>query len=434
MSPVNSIISQLSSVDYSFAHYYADNKKELESNEAPIKPVYTYETTSKVARIASEIFNWVLSFVFLPYGIYRLLHWVAGRHIVPAQTDPYAGILRKKLLKALLGTPPRKFTYNNNNFRKSFMPHQKIAEHQQNLKEADPETYSKHTSELLMAKRISVVVDGKKIDAMMFGKKGNLNNKKWVLVSNGNGSTLESTLAFNSTTVVEQVNKLGFNFLIYNYQGIAGSEGWVTRNTMVNTHRGMLRFLEDNKRGIGAKKIIQLGVSIGGGVQGQAMRAHKLLKSIKYVFVKYLTFSCISKVPRNPILALLLRIFGWEFSSTYSSKRLEKKKKPEIVIQKAQKLNPSKASMIEGDGLIHKKSAHAYNLLSEKTKWKHKKFIGVSVQHFETPKERIERDKIINTIKESLSRDYQGFDMDYRSRSHRDRTISSSKAKKALVA
>ena len=84
------------------------------------------------------------------------------------------------------------------------------------------------------------------------------------------------------------------NAIVFNYPGVGASSGLPNRQAMAKTYRAMLNFLEDRTNGIGATEIIGYGHSIGGGVQGDALKTHELKKDVKYVFVKSRTFSDLS--------------------------------------------------------------------------------------------------------------------------------------------
>lgn len=416
METIQNFINKVSMDDFNYPQYLLDNRKEIISSKPPAKPVYKVETRSKATRIAIEIILGVLSVLFLPYGFYRLIHLLGGKIIVPAQWNTEHDLFRERFCLALFGmgsTVTVKDKDNNKHHVKVFSHIAKEQKGGVSLKEEEkvinlfPPLEKEKTDNYLVAKRISVLVDGKKIDAVVLGRKNNLNNKRWTLFSNGNGTTLEGNLAYSSGDIVEQINKLGTNFLLYNYQGVGASEGWSTRNGMVNAHKAMLKFLEDEKKGIGAKEIIQRGISIGAGVQGHAMKTHKIKKDIKYVFVKNQTFSQLSKVP-GPFLGSLMKFFGWELSSVSSSKKLEKEEKPEIIIQTAHKVRELKAEQIKNDGRIPKRGAHAYRLLSLKEKWKHKVFIGTSAMHCEMF-DRTTTNKIFASINHALQTGYAGF-------------------------
>lgn len=363
MENIQKFINAVSASDFDYSQYLSSHREEFISKKSPSEPSYKVETTSKAARIATEIILGILSVVFLPYGLYRLMHLIAGKIIVPAQ-----------------------WRGDHHELRKAFVD--RLA----NDKSANS----------LVAKRISVMVNGNKIDAWILGRKDTLNNKRWTLISDGNNATVEGRLS-NLNDINKKIDELGTNILLYNYQGVGASEGWATREGIVDAHKAMVSFLEDE----GAKEIIQWGVSIGGGVLGHAMKNHKMKEGVKYVFVKEQTFSKISKVP-GPFLGGLIRFFGWELSSVSSSKKLENEKKPEIILQTANTMDCLTPENVKHDGVIPKEGAHAFNILNSSQKWSHKKIIGLRAGHcFGLGYAEISC--VMNTIKYALQKEYTGF-------------------------
>ncbi len=369
MESIQSFIKNASSGSYSISEYL--KSEELLSEKTPQTPAYTVETTSRVQRIALEIILGILSVLFFPYGIYRLVHILGGLEIVRAQWMPQCRMPRDKFIKRL----------------------------QENAIE-DP-------AKSLVLKRISISVDGRLIDAMIFGKRENLENKRWTLVSNGNSMSIEVGLTKGYEELLRQVNELGTNILLYNYQGVGGSEGWSTRDGIINAHKACVRFLEDETEGVGAEELIQWGISIGGGVQGLAMASHPPKKGIKHVLLKNQTFSEISKVPGH-FLGGIIKMFGWEIGTNASSEMMEEKGIPEIILQTASNFTHVKAEDILDDGLISDASSYAKDLLQKKTKWMHKKFIGLKIGHCKHFN-RHERKKIYACVKRALLPEYAGF-------------------------
>ena len=127
--------------------------------------------TSKINRKAEETILGVLSLAFPPYGIYRLLHLKAGEIIVMGQNQSVEDL---------------------NKDRGGF--------HAVLLKQ-----HQKSRKDQILAKRVSVLVDGKKIDAMIVGRKNNLKNKRWTLLSNGTNGTYENTLHNNFYKIKRKV-------------------------------------------------------------------------------------------------------------------------------------------------------------------------------------------------------------------------------------
>ncbi|MEI8366334.1 MAG: CPn0927/CPn0928 family alpha/beta hydrolase fold protein [Parachlamydiaceae bacterium] len=216
--------------------FYNDryNACELQSNKVQVPVAYTYTTGHKAIRIAKQLF----SMLFFPLGIYKLIHSLAGQiAILPACN------YLKKDVDALRS-------------RVSFNGEWKY-------------------------KRITVAVDGYKIDAVIVGKAATLNNGRWVLASNGNGELYETTLVYHSD-FKEILSSIKGNGIVFNYPGVGASSGPPSRQAMAKAYRAILTFLEDQKNGIGAKEIIGYGHSIGAGVQSDALEAHELKKDVKY--------------------------------------------------------------------------------------------------------------------------------------------------------
>lgn len=323
---------------YNQTDYEEITREEMESSKPLNKPIYTHITENKIWRIVKDIF----SVIIFPIGLYRLIHAIAGKIIVPASLRSSAYV---------------------NNIRKTV-----------NLKSE------------WKVKRISVEVDGYTIDATIMGLASTLGNGRWVLSSGGNGEFYENKL--NNYFFKNILTQLEGNAIVFNYPGVGSSSGMPNRSTMAKAYRAMLNFLEDEKKGIGAKEIIGYGLSIGGGVQGEALSSHELKKNVKYVFVKDRTFSDLSTTASHltiRLLGFLVKIFGWNISSVESSKKL---KAPEIIMQTADVATYADVSdhpeKIKDDGVIFAKASLAKKLLEDKQSFVGKKyFMGISQSHNE---------------------------------------------------
>ncbi len=222
-------------------------------------------------------------------------------------------------------------------------------------------------------KRIAVKVDSCVIDAMIIGKRSTLDNGRWVLASNGNGEFYEHKLA--SLPFQKILSNVDGNAIVFNYPGVGDSTGSPNRKTLAKTYKAMLCFLEDKENGIGAKEIIDYGYSLGGGVQGEALKSHKLKEDINYVFVKSRTFSDLSTAVAaltNRFVGLLVKILGWNMSSVESSKKL---KAPEIIMQTV-----DEEDRIKDDDVIFAKASLTGKLMGGKFCEK-KYFIGIPEHH-----------------------------------------------------
>jgi len=326
---------------YNQPDYLAATAQDF-SQHKPLPAIYTWNTESKVVSIATQTF----SIIIFPIGIYKLLHILAGKVALLPASSP-----------SLMG-----YSENHANDSRS------------NILLKDEWKY----------KRITVEVDGYKIDATIVGKASTLNNGRWVLSSNGNGEFYEDKLSC-SPDFKHILNKINGNGIVFNYPGVGSSSGLPNRQAMAKAYRAILSFLEDQKNGIGAREIIGYGYSIGGGVQGDALKTHKLKKDVKYVFVKSRTFSDLSttaSILTSKPLGFLVILLGWNMGSVESSKKLQA---PEIIMQTArvqeyEELNDS--SKIIGDGVIPANASLAQALLDDnKCPKENKLFLGISERH-----------------------------------------------------
>ncbi|MDE3055221.1 MAG: hypothetical protein KGI80_00775 [Verrucomicrobiota bacterium] len=233
---------------------------------------------------------------------------------------------------------------------------------------------------------VELEVDGRKIHGMKVGKAKHLNNGKWVLYSSGNGQFFEHTLLY-SDDFYAQMDHFEYNVLLFHYPGVGKSEGPCTKERMVKSYSALLSFLENE---MSAKEIIGWGFSIGGGVQGEALKEHQLKETVRYCFVKDRTFSDLSSAARDlvrpsligVIAAQLVRAFAWDFSSVESSREL---KAPEVIIQTGEwrdaALMKESGDLSETDEIITKNASLAHKLFSDFHSSHNKKFIVVPEWH-----------------------------------------------------
>lgn len=303
---------------------------------------FIWNTESKVMRIVKQIFSIILP----PLGIYHLLHALAGKiSVLPVSTPRLCGFPPNYALNSRCRIPLEgEWKY----------------------------------------KRMTVEVDGYHIDAIIAGQPSTFNNGRWTLASIGNRSFCEDTLRLKHD-FKQILSEIKSNAIVFNYPGVGASSGLPNRKAMVKAYRAMLALLEDQKNGIGAKEIIGYGHSLGGGVQGDALKEHQLKNEIKYVFVKDRTFADVRTVASyitNKPLGLFITSLGWNFDSVKSSKTLQA---PEIIIQAAQvenykELNDS--SSIVDDKRIPAKASLANALLEDPNySKKNKIIIGVNEGH-----------------------------------------------------
>jgi Chlamydia CHLPS protein (DUF818). len=272
---------------------YVDTTRQEMAQSSTVPAVYTIENESCYERWGKRL----LAVIIFPIGLYNLIHWIAGRILVLSSNWP------------------------------------------------KPEASVELNSEWKY-KRIAIEVDGYTIDAVIMGQAHTLANRKWMLVSHGNNAFYEHLLSNRGETLPYRqeyhamLSALKANAIVFNYPGAGASSGPVSREALAKAYRAVLRFLEDEERGIGAKEIIGYSHSLGGAVQADALKDHQLNDKIKYVFVKRQTFATLSEIAAEhagSFVGKLIQWFGWDIRSIDYSEQLEV---PEIIIHTAEPRPP----------------------------------------------------------------------------------------------
>lgn len=350
------------------AFYRQDGYNRICKEEAKTiltTPSFICVFENKVVRIA----KFILSVMIFPIGIYQCLHVLAGRKIVQSSSRTDLDSCRR-----LNMDPTGEWKY----------------------------------------KRIMVKVDGLAVDGYIVGTQETLGNGRWMLRSCGNYESCEDNLLCRHSNKFKLLKKLNTNMLIFNYPGVGASSGSPTRQAVVKAYLAMLTFLEDEKRGIGAKEIIGYGYSLGGNVQGEALNIHKLKERIKYVFVKDRTFSYLSTTVFDlyskissvvaTVLSNLIIALGYNMNSVESSMKLQA---PEILIQTVKGSTGiiEHSEYIVDDGVISAKASLAKSLLDDpRGHGENKIFIGIQGLHRD-PLKRETIDFLADSIEKCLKLD-----------------------------
>lgn len=300
MNPIQSAIYGPNPFHANAASYAATMESEFAQAKPPREVSYTFNTSR--FNCIKTLIPWVV----FPIGIFRCLHALAGKLVLTSSRESNTAAARQK---------------------KGIVTH---------LKARNAEGWK--------FKRLTIMVDGCRIDATIMGKAETLQNRSWVLASNGRGGMYEHKFDDRGLGFREMLDELESNAIIFNYPGVGGSSGYFPqRKTMAKAYRAMLAFLED-PNGVGAKEIIGYGYSIGGLVQGEALRTHRLKpwNEIKSAFVKNKSCSnfCAAastvqipgrpmpKKPERGFRWLVVKLLGWNLSSRRSSKMMQV---PEII-------------------------------------------------------------------------------------------------------
>lgn len=320
-------------------NYLEKTKKDLALTSLP-SPSYTYETEKKVWRVVKMIF----AIIIFPIGIYFLIHVLIGKFaLLPASRgDTVKGLTHTDLRKKLLEEHP-----------------------------------------YWRFKRLSIDVNGDKIDLMIVGKEKEFYKRKVILFPLGRNECYEYKI-LHAKGFKEILEKVGGIAVVPNYKGVGASKGFPTAKGMVETIRASYKFIEDRLQ---AKEIVTIAHSIGCAIDAEVLLKHPLKQDIKYTFIRRSGFSSyaeaaetyITKKAGKPFGLLaygLVRLFGWNVSTLSSSLELKEK---EIIIQSM------KDGRIVHDGVVGKEASLAYHIQKNKQQAKGEKHIyGVDLTHDES--------------------------------------------------
>ncbi|MBT7264126.1 MAG: hypothetical protein HN831_01440 [Waddliaceae bacterium] len=306
---------------------------------------YGYRIIPPFRRILSKI----LKVVLFPWGLWSLLHTMLGRFslgiisLLPASKPSLLGCCRGY---------------------------------------ADMIRENIDTSGEWKFKRLSVGVKDRVIDVLIVCRPSTLCNGRWLLRSNGNTEFYEERAASSNT--LNFLELLDTNAVFFNYPGVGASSGLPNRNAMVDAYRALLAMLEDHE-GLGATEILGHGFSMGGGIQGDALRGYRLKEGIRYCFIKDRTYSEVSKAVSGlaiSIFSVIAKVLGWNIKPFSSSVSLSC---PEIIIQTADVHDycdiAGAPERIIDDGTISATATLAYALLTTGEKYANKYFLGVPEDH-----------------------------------------------------
>ena len=178
-------------------------------------------------------------------------------------------------------------------------------------------------------KRLTIEVNGNKIDAVIVGKPSTLNNGRWILAAHPIGEVYEERLSPN-TDFMRLASELKSNAIIFNYPSRGTSTGWLTREGAEKAHQAMLKFLEDQHKGIGAKEVIDYSYDSGGWIQESSLKAHDFKRDVKYVVVRNSVWAQLDSLSVGKFVSAFV---GFDCIYFSSSKTLQV---PEIILHPAQ--------------------------------------------------------------------------------------------------
>lgn len=351
-------VSEVSHPEYNPFKFMKDHEAEFSRETPPDKPIFEYSTPTE------------------KYKRSGFLHNLASNVILPAAWN---------------------YQKNAEEIRTDFLKRLQIRN--QNMD--------------LVAKRFSIKVNGKLVDVFITGQRSTIKNGRWIFYATPNLASYEEW--FTRSNMRARMETLKANCIYFNYPGVAGSEGPPNQPDMVEAYKAILKLLED-PNGIAANEIICWGTSIGGGVEGEALKDCTLNENVQHVFIFDQTFGKLDdKTPSHlvheqagvvakKILGGLADTLGkqseWNLDTITASKVLDY---PEVIIQNSDKQSPETVRDIKSDGIITRRTSHARALLKVKpaSQWPKKIFIGVQSKHT-MPYNADEEQRIYEAIKKAL--------------------------------
>lgn len=315
--------------------YDATTQAEFSRNEAPKTPVYSYKSApSTVEEQKTE-------------GVFfAFLRKLAMKIILPASLSSVVFLTYNKLSNLFssktTATVLREDALNEEDHGLEGATVDSILEPQQ------PASSWKY-------KRISIDVNGTLIDAMIVVKETTAQNGRWMIQTQGNCELYERAISPESLKG-GYLEKLQSNGVFFNYQGVGGSQGGTpTPEEMVHAYKAVMKFVEEK---LGAKEIIGHGFSIGGGIQGQALKDFVPKEGVKYAFIAEKTFSKLSKVAESIFkpLGMAVRKLDCEINGDSISDEALKKT---VVVQTG---NRESFELDDTDDVIPKEASLAHAL------------------------------------------------------------------------
>jgi len=299
----------------------SSTRKELR-RASPPPHLYVYRTWNvggvmcSVTTAVKKIFCYkvliplkiIMLIIFFPIGLYYLLRFCVGCCVHPATISWF----RKYVFRDVVGLG--------------------IDQCRENILDRDFEYET-------IVKRFSILVDGYVIDAIAVCRKEDLQYDRWMLCSLGNGEFYEKKVL--SPSLEEQMaNQINSGCIFYNYPNVGRSSGGTFSSKNVTAvHIAFCQFILTQ---LNPKVMIEVGYSIGGGVQGESLRSRALNnQNVQHIFVKCMSFSSLAALlPWQ--CGNLAAFVGWHYDSANSSTGLSHH---EFILQQG---NPR--AMVDDEG------------------------------------------------------------------------------------
>lgn len=193
------------------------------------------------------------------------------------------------------------------------------------------EQVEKFKSQGIYSRFVTLKQNGIQYSGLLFGRKENIKNGKWVIDSIGNNAAIEH-IPSDPNHINPYLNA-GFNVLLVNYPNVGLSKGSVTPNGLGDSQEVGISFLET---AVKAKKIVLSGHTLGSAAMGEAILSHHFQRNIEYLVIRRMGFDRLSHLAEKSIGSLGRFLVGWlgfEMDSVAASKKLQNLGIHEIVIQ-----------------------------------------------------------------------------------------------------
>nr|WP_239923146.1 CPn0927/CPn0928 family alpha/beta hydrolase fold protein [Candidatus Chlamydia corallus] len=188
---------------------------------------------------------------------------------------------------------------------------------------------------------------------------------RWMLISNGNSDCLEyrTVLLEGRDWILRVAEESQSNVLIFNYPGVMRSRGNITKENLVKSFQGCVRYLRDEPEGPRARQIITYGYSLGASIQAESLSREKTDGSdgIRWFVIKDRGARSLGAVAKQFIGHLgpwMANLTNWNINSEKKSRTL---RCPELFIY-----GKDCEGKLIGDGLFEKHTCFAEPFLDHK--------------------------------------------------------------------
>lgn len=212
-----------------------------------------------------------------------------------------------------------------------------------------------------IVRKISLYKSGTTYNAVLIAPSQSIENGKWTINALGNGMAMEPYIS----RLVEENFDNESNTLLVNGPSVGSNNGWPTRYQMGAGFEAGIQLLE---REVEATHIIMRGLSLGGGMMGEAILNHDftegMKKNIRYLSITDRSFSRLSAIAAAfvaQIVKLIFYITGTELDGVGAARKLSQLGIQQIVIQHKSKDGTG------GDGVIPNNVSTAYELHADQT-------------------------------------------------------------------